>query len=243
MPLFPLTQSAFQSVIEASWQASILVILIMLVQWVLPRNVSPRVRCAMWGLLFLRLAMPVLPPSPMSLFNLKPQQLVAPRIVMPDKIIKIDLGQIDAPQEPANVPSANPARVPWNTLILFAWTCGSLLVMGRMIIATMRFRRQIRRGASVSDDAVLEQLRQCCELVGLKHPPRIIQTDHVQSPAVFGVVHPVLLMPSGLIEKLNATELRFVLLHEHTHVKSRDELICEIAFLLNADHWFNPMLW
>ena len=53
-----------------SVQAAIVVLVILLVQRVFRKWLTPRWRCALWLLLVARLLLPVSPPSPLSIFNL-----------------------------------------------------------------------------------------------------------------------------------------------------------------------------
>lgn len=55
---------------------------------------AARWRCALWSLVFVRLVLPVLPPSPLSLFNLL-RSSAAPTVAM-----------IPAPPQPAQPPRA-----------------------------------------------------------------------------------------------------------------------------------------
>lgn len=54
---------------ETSWQASVLVALVLLVQWLFGRKLAPRWRYGLWLLVVARLALPVAPESPLSVFN------------------------------------------------------------------------------------------------------------------------------------------------------------------------------
>src|SRR4051812_7201360 len=55
--------------LHASWQASILVLVVGAVQWVFRDQLAPRWRHALWFLVVLRLVLPISPPSALSLFN------------------------------------------------------------------------------------------------------------------------------------------------------------------------------
>ena len=57
---------------RASWQASVLALLVCIVQLTFGRRIPPRWRHTMWLLVFVRLALPVVPSSPLSVFNLTP---------------------------------------------------------------------------------------------------------------------------------------------------------------------------
>lgn len=57
--------------------------------------------------------------------------------------------------------------------------------------------------------------------------------------AVFGILRPVIVLPA----RAAAEDERYVLLHEKTHIRRRDNLRRAIAFVLTAAHWFNPLAW
>src|SRR4051794_16193011 len=63
------TSGFFDWLWRASWQASVLVILVALVQCVFRNRLSPRWSCAFWLLVVLRLVWPFSVRSPASVFN------------------------------------------------------------------------------------------------------------------------------------------------------------------------------
>src|ERR1017187_3525558 len=56
--------------LKASWQAAVLIVLVLLAQWALGRRLKPRWRYGLWLLVMLRLALPWTVPSAVSVFNL-----------------------------------------------------------------------------------------------------------------------------------------------------------------------------
>jgi hypothetical protein len=65
-------ESIFAWVLEASWQASVLVVLVLLLQITLRGRLNPRWYHALWLLVILRLVLPTLPESALSLFQFSP---------------------------------------------------------------------------------------------------------------------------------------------------------------------------
>jgi len=61
---------------RASVQAGVLVLLVLLIQWLLRKHLTPRWRCALWLLVVARLLLPVSFTSAASLFNWLPLQIV-----------------------------------------------------------------------------------------------------------------------------------------------------------------------
>src|SRR5258707_5030510 len=63
-------ESHFASLLRASWQAAVLILLVLAAQRAFGRRLSPRWRYSLWLLVVIRLVLPWTIPSPVSLFNL-----------------------------------------------------------------------------------------------------------------------------------------------------------------------------
>jgi len=72
-------------------------------------------------------------------------------------------------------------------------------------------------------------------------PVRFAETGH--APAVDGVLHPFISLPRGIDRLLSEHELRAVLIHELTHARRRDNLICLIHEVSLCVLWFHPLVW
>jgi bla regulator protein BlaR1 len=64
------TDSFFAWLWRASWQASLVIVLVLLTQWLLRNKLSPRWRHALWLLVVVRLVLPVSIREPAECFQL-----------------------------------------------------------------------------------------------------------------------------------------------------------------------------
>jgi uncharacterized protein (TIGR03435 family) len=62
-------------------------------------------------------------------------------------------------------------------------------------------------------------------------------------PGVFGIRHPVLLLPEGIADRLTPAQLEAVLAHEMCHVRRCDNLTAAIHLIVEALFWFHPLVW
>ena len=85
------------------------------------------------------------------------------------------------------------------------------------------------------DDAAIE--------AGLKRAPQAVISPAVASPAVTGLLRPLLILPANFPADFSATEARLILLHALAHLKRLDLPLNWLVCLLQAVHWFNPLLW
>jgi beta-lactamase regulating signal transducer with metallopeptidase domain len=123
------------------------------------------------------------------------------------------------------------------------WLAGAVLLLGRLVLADAAFARRLRSAARVTDPAVLALLAACARRVGLSRAPPVLETDAVGGPAAAGVWRPRLLVPPGLLAALTPAERRVVLLHELAHVRRHDVAANWVLAIVQAVHWFNPVVW
>lgn len=232
-----LLRDIFDRMLAATWQASVIAVIVLAVQWIAQERLLPRWRGTLWGLVLLRLALPALPPSPLSLMNLRSRPPATTATVGTEMIT---YGVIPSqkpaiapqPLKFANTPVDRPAVV---ATVWFA--VASSFILLRML-GSFRFSRRLRRLPQNTDPRLIDALNH-----HTANPPPCIETDLVRTPALTGVFAPRLLIPIGLADRLTGTELRFVIAHELAHLRRRDVLVGWIAWLIAAVHWFNPIAW
>jgi beta-lactamase regulating signal transducer with metallopeptidase domain len=72
---------------------------------------------------------------------------------------------------------------------------------------------------------------------------RAMTSTAFAEPGVFGIRRPVLLLPSGIADRLTSPQLRAILTHELSHIRRRDNLATAIHMGLEALFWFHPLVW
>ena len=129
-----------------------------------------------------------------------------------------------------------------NTLFS-VWLAGVIIVGISIVFKNSTFWSIIRREPLVTDQKILNLLKTCKSQMKLQTVVGVIMTDKVKSPALFGYLRPRLLLPKGILEKLNEDQLHHVFLHELGHLKRHDIAISWLITVLQAIHWFNPLVW
>lgn len=147
------------------------------------------------------------------------------------------------------LPTSEPATpapregVPVARWLGWIWLLGVVGLGLRVAVQNLRFAWRLRRDGTPISASVAARLEACRALLGVRTHLRVIETDHVQSPAVYGLLRPTLLLPRGLAAEFSPEQLRFVLLHELAHVKRGDTLMTWVMAALQVLHWFNPVVW
>jgi uncharacterized protein (TIGR03435 family) len=74
-------------------------------------------------------------------------------------------------------------------------------------------------------------------------PVPIMSAPELVEPGVVGILRPVLLLPEGIADQLNRTQLDAILAHEFCHARRRDNLTAAIHMAVQAIFWFHPLTW
>jgi uncharacterized protein (TIGR03435 family) len=159
-----------------------------------------------------------------SLIEWPRAQVIAP-------IVSITVEQIGQPfalAMPVSSSSAAQPVFPKFVLVLLAlWACGFLIVVTRWALRWRRIQAATRSASPINMSA----------------PLRIMTAPTIMEPGVFGIFRPVLLLPQGIGDRLNAAQLRAILAHEMCHIRRRDNLAAALHMLVEAVFWFHPLVW
>jgi bla regulator protein BlaR1 len=237
----------FAWTLRTSLEATVLIALVLLVQCVFRKFLPVKWRYLLSLLILVRLVVPGLPASHFSIFNLKdrfstsnPAHQIA-SATLPETTPVIPAS---APFSKPSVPNADGARsFNWNSLARNVWLLGCAAFLLVVLRQHFKLSRWARKQTELLDEPVLTLLNNCRDLLGVRRPIRIINAPHLHTPAVFGLWKPCLLIPAGMLTRLNQAELRLVFLHELVHVRRGDVLLNWLIILMRSLHWFNPFVW
>lgn len=260
--LLTLGDHAFGRIWKISLSAAILAALVFLAQKLLGRWLTPRLRQALSLLIFIRLLLPAVPSSRLSLENLSGpwSSPKGPASVMAAPAPSGE--QARPPRLPANAsrsapgksidnqPAASPHRldpiVPrlsaleW---ISMTWACGCLCLVALAVWRYWRWDGLIARGRPITDPRLLELLDDARAAMGVRRPVKLIAMTRLNSPAVFGLRRVWLLLPESATAQLSAGEMRLVFLHEMAHIRRHDLRLNVLLMAVQFLHWFNPLVW
>ncbi len=232
------------------WQSSLLVVVLFALDFALRRKVRAAIRYAFWLVLLVKLVLPPTLALPTGAsWWLRPAAaapVAAPRVTtvvvsqpaMP--LPAIPLPARPAPVSPAMPPP--PESVSLSGLALLAWGIICLGLLGWLLARWSGVARRVRRALPMAHhlDGLLGAGEQALEL-----PPRVRLrlADGPISPAVCGLIRPVILLPRSLVDDLTPAQLRAVLLHELAHLRRGDVWVNCAQALLQLVYWWHPLLW
>jgi beta-lactamase regulating signal transducer with metallopeptidase domain len=254
-----ISAAAFTKVAEASLAASILALVVLLIQFALRSRLTPAWRFALWLPVLLRLLLPYVPEAPTSFLNFRqwiPAQATfenAPPLPASfEPTLKVDApygvrrvhAALDGAQLSQNQPlPPQPSSLPWPTILAFLWLSVSLLLLTRLLLGSLWFNLRLSKNQLLRKPELVELLARLRADLNLRANPQIIETSLVSSPCLFGFFKPRLLLPADLHSQLTQSELSHVILHELAHLKRRDLFTNSLMAVAQAIHWFNPIAW
>jgi beta-lactamase regulating signal transducer with metallopeptidase domain len=123
---------------------------------------------------------------------------------------------------------APPGKVNWVVVaIVVVWVCGFAVIGLIRLRGWLRVRAALRSSAPTDIRAAVD----------------VRSTPGLLEPGVVGLFRPVLLLPSGIGERLLPRQLDAVLAHELCHVRRRDNLTSAVHMAVEALFWFHPLVW
>jgi bla regulator protein BlaR1 len=113
-------------------------------------------------------------------------------------------------------------------LILVAvWVSGAAAVFVFWMREWHRMRQIIRSGVPLSLDVPIR---------ALSVPARV-------EPGVVGILRPALLLPDGIVGRLQPDQLQAIILHERCHIRRGDNLAAFLHMIVESVFWFHPLVW
>jgi beta-lactamase regulating signal transducer with metallopeptidase domain len=119
------------------------------------------------------------------------------------------------------------------------WLAGTLAIAVRYLVGTLVVRRWTRDAAPLDDERWRATLMSAQGVLRLRRAPTLCISPRVRIPLVWGVRHPVVLLPPHARD-WTEDRRRAVLVHELAHALRRDgalELVVQVA---TAALWFHP---
>lgn len=116
------------------------------------------------------------------------------------------------------------------------WLTVMLLIAVYFVISYIRFRLKFR-----SDPVTYPYVEDWLTEHSIKRTIEIRVSDQISSPLTYGVIHPVILLPSCM--EYTAETLSYVLNHEYMHIRRFDAVTKLIFSAVLCLHWFNPLVW
>lgn len=231
MPFDGLVELVCETVVSISWQATLLGVMVVITQLIFSKWLRPEISSLLWLVVLVRLILVSGPESSMSFSNYTGVQF-------PDA-------------EP-------PWQAPWkenveesSTLDLdyfiirtlsTIWLLGVTVGFFKWLEIKIFWHRQFRQTELVGDPEILNALADAEMELGTEPQVSIVHSPVVESPTLYGIYKPRLIIPTDMIGKLTPMQWKLIFRHEVAHIKRLDILTVNLIGFAMILHWFNPIL-
>jgi bla regulator protein BlaR1 len=235
---------------EMSFQVAILVAVLLVISFVL-RSRSARLHHSLWLIALIRLVVPPWLAAPTSLrwwFG-EPMLIdgAAAGVTPP-----AELNSLPVPSgfdsELATLPATSVLQLDsWNLALaetlLLVWAAVVVARLYVLLLGLIRVRRWISHSSGITDTRVHDAFDRARKRVSAPATISLRCSDQCGTPVVVGVINPVVLIPSTVMETLDQEELESVFVHECLHVVRRDGWVQIAQAILTQFYFFHPAVW
>ena len=130
------------------------------------------------------------------------------------------------------------------TSTLVVWALGTTILLVRMLIGWTRMARILKQARPVENFELQHAFEQACAAVGCTREggPQLVVSNAVSGPIAAGIFGGTVVLPSRLIDQVDAKNLSNVLIHEVAHVARRDQIVVLVQNLVAALYWPHPLV-
>ena len=196
-------------------------------------RLSARLRYALWGLVMLRLLIPVsIGESALSLQRWMPEA-AAPTVQQVQGSDAADLPPVSetvtVPSIPVELEQATKS-VDTHTVLNGVYLTGAVLVAAVFLLSNIRFALKLRRSREYLTEQHLK----------LGAVP-VYESAAIDTPCLFGFPKAAVYLTPEVLTDKNAQ--RHVLAHELTHYRHGDHMWSLLRCVAVTLHWYNPLVW
>lgn len=246
----------YSFLIHTTVYLTITAVFIILFKLIFKNKLKAKYHFLIWGLLMIRLVVPVLPSSPFSVFNtIMPEEENIRQSSFQNYIVQEeesdkslyfdgegDSAIIREPKEDytentteTNTDTSKELRV--DELVTFIWLGGAIILLGYFIIIYALYKRKLRKSRKDCGGETLKILEECKNRLKVKRKIELYYAD--TTPTLTGLFKPKIFIP----ENCGYDEIKSTLLHELNHLKHFDILWSALAAVVLCLNWFNPIIW
>ena len=217
------------SLLQMSFTGGILILAVIVIRALAINMLPKKAFNALWWISVVRLMIPFSIPSAFSVYSLMGSH--APG----NGLQAIRVLPIGVSGQAASMPDSITNAVSTWTVV---WAAGVLVCAVFFSLAYWKCRKEFQTSIPVGNDftenwlSVHQQGRRIS----------IRQSGRFSAPLTYGVLHPVILMPTSTKWE-NTDSLAYVLAHEYVHIRRFDSIRKLVLIVVLCVHWFNPLVW
>jgi beta-lactamase regulating signal transducer with metallopeptidase domain len=209
------------SILHMNLSAGLLVGIIVLVRAAAKEILPKQALLILWGVVLLRLLLPVSIPSPFAVYPISGDILYG---------LAHDGGALLSTAQERN------AQI---SLWFILWLTGAVTVLTIFSVLFIKNHRALRFASIIKDIGFIDEWLLQSKI---NRSISVLQSDRITTPVAAGFLRPRIILPKSM-DMTNTTLLRHVLTHEYFHIKRNDIFWKLLMAFTVCLHWFNPAVW
>ncbi|WP_163581416.1 BlaR1 family beta-lactam sensor/signal transducer [Gracilibacillus saliphilus] len=225
--------------------SSFVVIVIMLIRKIFKNQLSSKWQYNLWFILLIALTIPLLPTdlldvgtkltwngnqnSILSSSNTSTANLVADSGGNWMKDLSISVNRFDLTL--------------FNQLITIIWMTGMLVIIALTIHAWIKLQRIKKSTSNIENPEIQRLFEQCKQSLHISRKLVLVKSPLIKSPMTFGIFKTYIILPHDAKAWLSKDDVKYILLHELNHYKSKDIVTNYLVVLFQILYWYNPLIW
>jgi len=159
-----------------------------------------------------------------------------------------DTGSVE-PLETGGGSAAAQATVVFNLrrlvvpFLAIVWITGSILIAILAVVRIARFQRMLKHGAA-APAWLVDEVERLAGQIGLKRVPATLLVPDTVSPLLWSLGgKPQIILPEGLLARMDRQQREAILLHELCHLRRRDNWVRLLELAAGCCYWWHPAVW
>lgn len=145
-------------------------------------------------------------------------------------------------ERPARMMMGNSQSGSWLRLLAMVWMAGAGVLALRHLMGWAWVAAKVRKATTPLQGEWLEAALRLQRQMGVR-AIRVLRADWIQSPSVYGVIRPVLLVPVSTLSGLTPSQIEAIVAHELAHVLRHDFLLNVLQSVAETLLFFHPAVW
>lgn len=254
------------NVLEVSITAGILILIIIVVRLLFIHRLPKKTFLILWGIVLIKIFLPFSISSSLSIYSflqpffsnivkneeqIKPDKLeknqewIQNQDITSDGLSESELNFKNTTQTDMSSPISTKKNLQEHVTkknhsigIVGIWGLGVIGSSFYFLYSYIKHCRRFREAFPVKLELIDHWIKQH----QLKRTITVKQTDRIAAPLTYGIIHPIILLPSKIRWEKEEEALFYILEHEYIHIKRFDAITKILLAAALCIHWFNPLV-
>lgn len=123
------------------------------------------------------------------------------------------------------------------------WFLGTLTLLVRFCVSTLRLRSILRDAGPVSDRLLQQEFKFARRVFRIGEASvSLLESDVIDTPIASGVFRRKIVVPADSVSTRDRRQWREVIVHEMAHLSRRDQIVVWVQHLVGAVYWWHPLI-